>query len=167
MSGRWWRAYTRARHDAKLLRLSDKLFRWWFNLLCVASDHDGRLPDHADLCAEFRVSAKAMTEILDALIEARLFDHDETGVRPHNWNEMTARGGRLPEAEWAVLRAAVFERDDFTCTYCGERGGRLQCDHVVPIARGGSNEPQNLTTACADCNRSKWAKSVEEWRGGQ
>lgn len=87
MSGRWWRAYSGARHDAKLLRLSDKHFRWWFNLICVAADRDGYLPDHADLCAEFRTSAKAMTEILDALIAARLFDHDETGIRAHNWSE--------------------------------------------------------------------------------
>ena len=87
MSGRWWRAYNGARHDAKLLRLSDKHFRWWFNLICVAAERDGYLPDHADLCAEFRTSAKAMTEILDALVEARLFDHDETGIRAHNWNE--------------------------------------------------------------------------------
>jgi hypothetical protein len=87
MSGRWWRAYNGARHDAKLLRLSDKHFRWWFNLICVAAERDGYLPDHADLCAEFRTSAKAMTEILDALVAARLFDHDETGIRAHNWNE--------------------------------------------------------------------------------
>lgn len=87
MSGRWWRAYNGARHDAKLLRLSDKHFRWWFNLICVAAERDGYLPDHADLCAEFRTSAKAMTEILDALVAAHLFDHDETGIRAHNWNE--------------------------------------------------------------------------------
>lgn len=86
MSGRWWRAYSRARHDPKLLRLSDKHFRWWFNLVCVAADNGGVLPSHADLAVEFRVSGKTMTETLDALIAAGLFDHDETGIRPHNWN---------------------------------------------------------------------------------
>lgn len=86
MSERWWRAYGRARHDPKLLKLSDKHFRWWFNLVCVASDNDGILPPHADLAVEFRVSGKTMTAVLDALIAAGLFDHDETGIRPHNWN---------------------------------------------------------------------------------
>lgn len=86
MSGRWWRAYSRARHDPKLLKLSDKHFRWWFNLVCAASDHDGALPSHADLAVEFRVSGAAMTQVLDALVSAGLLDHDETGIHPHNWN---------------------------------------------------------------------------------
>lgn len=88
MSGRWWRAYSRARHDPKLLRVSDKHFRWWFNLLCVAADNGGLLPSHADLAVEFRVSAKSMTDILDALVEARLLDHDDGGIRPHNWSTL-------------------------------------------------------------------------------
>ena len=86
MSGRWWRAYGRARHDPKLLKLSDRHFRWWFSLVCVASDNNGILPPCADLAVEFRVSSKVMTEALDALIAAGLFDHDETGIHPHNWN---------------------------------------------------------------------------------
>lgn len=86
MSGRWWRAYSSARHNPKLLRLPDKMFRWWFNLVCVASENNGKLPSHADLAAEFRVPDKVMTEALDALVEARLFDHDETGIHAHDWN---------------------------------------------------------------------------------
>lgn len=88
MSGRWWRAYDRSRHNPKLLKLSDRHFRWWFNLVCAASEKGGVLPPHADLAAEFRVSGKVMTDILDALIAAELFDHDETGIRPHDWDEL-------------------------------------------------------------------------------
>lgn len=66
--------------------------------------------------------------------------------------------------EWMVIRARVFARDDYTCTYCGERGKKLQCDHIVPVARGGSHSDENLTTACEPCNRSKGAKMLEEWR---
>lgn len=71
---------------------------------------------------------------------------------------------RLSWPEWAELRAFVFERDDYVCTYCGERGRALECDHIVPVSRGGSNDLDNLTTACQPCNRSKRAKLVEEWR---
>lgn len=88
MSGRWWRAYGRARHDPKLLKLSDKDFRWWFNLVCVAGDHGGILPPCDDLAVEFRVSPAAMTKTLDALIAAGLFDNDDTGIHPHNWNAL-------------------------------------------------------------------------------
>jgi len=70
---------------------------------------------------------------------------------------------RLAWSEWASLRARVFERDDYTCMYCSTRGGRLECDHMIPISRGGTNEISNLTTACVSCNRSKRAKTPEEW----
>ena len=66
-------------------------------------------------------------------------------------------------SEWAQARSAVFERDDYTCQYCGVRGGRLECDHVIPVCRGGSNDYTNLVTACFRCNRSKHSKTVEEW----
>jgi hypothetical protein len=65
--------------------------------------------------------------------------------------------------EWALLRAAVFERDDYTCQYCGERGGRLECDHIHPVARGGGSEMNNLATSCFRCNRSKRSKTLQEW----
>ena len=71
--------------------------------------------------------------------------------------------GRLPAAEWADLLSSIFERDNYTCAYCGDRGGRLECDHVVPLARGGSNDPENLVTACFPCNRDKGTKFVGEW----
>lgn len=72
---------------------------------------------------------------------------------------------RPPAHEWRELRGVVFERDDYTCQYCGERGGKLECDHVVPVSRGGSNELENLATACKKCNRSKRAKTPAEWMG--
>lgn len=72
--------------------------------------------------------------------------------------------GRLNPREWSLLRVQVFERDGYACVYCGD-GGILHCDHVVPVARGGSNEIENLATACAPCNLSKGDKLLSEWKG--
>lgn len=72
---------------------------------------------------------------------------------------------RLSADSWGILRSEVFERDDYTCRYCGDRGVTLECDHVVPISKGGTNELGNLVTACAPCNRSKRDKALEEWAG--
>jgi 5-methylcytosine-specific restriction endonuclease McrA len=66
--------------------------------------------------------------------------------------------------EWSVIRDRIFKRDDFTCTYCFKRGGDLECDHIIPVARGGGNEDDNLTTACKPCNQSKGALLLSEWR---
>lgn len=49
--------------------------------------------------------------------------------------------------------------------YCGARGVPLECDHVFPISKGGSNEDDNLVAACVPCNRSKGANTPEQWRG--
>jgi 5-methylcytosine-specific restriction endonuclease McrA len=76
-------------------------------------------------------------------------------LRPYN--------GRMAPALWAKVRARIYARDDYTCRYCGERGGRLECDHVVPLSKGGSDEDDNLVTACWRCNRSKAAKLLSDW----
>lgn len=36
------------------------------------------------------------------------------------------------------------------------------CDHLVPVARGGSSEPENLITACYMCNSIKQNWLIEE-----
>lgn len=71
--------------------------------------------------------------------------------------------GRPPPKEWSELRARAFRRDDYTCQYCGVRGVQLQCDHIIPVSRGGSNDLSNLATACRKCNLSKHDKTPEEW----
>lgn len=91
----------------------------------------------------------------------RYIEFIDGGFKILDWPEYDH--SRLPWEEWAPLRALVFERDNFTCQYCGIRGVRLECDHIVPIASGGANDLENLTTACVSCNRSKGAKSLEMW----
>jgi hypothetical protein len=73
--------------------------------------------------------------------------------------------GRLRGDVWQDICARIFKRDNYTCTYCGVRGGALECDHMMPISRGGSNDDDNLTTACKPCNRAKRAMTVQEWMG--
>ena len=70
---------------------------------------------------------------------------------------------RCVPRDWLEIRDAVFERDGYGCVHCGS-GRDLHCDHVEPLALGGSNDPNNLVTACASCNLSKGSKTVAEWR---
>lgn len=71
--------------------------------------------------------------------------------------------GRPSGSEWQRIRSKIYARDDYTCQYCGERGGRLECDHVFPVSRGGETTEENLVTACFACNRAKRDKTPEEW----
>jgi len=58
---------------------------------------------------------------------------------------------------WYALRFQILARDKFICQYCG-RGApdvMLEVDHKIPVSEGGTNEPDNLITACVACNRGK------------
>lgn len=60
------------------------------------------------------------------------------------------------------LRFDVLNRDGFRCQYCGADGriAELHIDHRTPVALGGSNEINNLITACVPCNLGKRTKIV-------
>jgi 5-methylcytosine-specific restriction endonuclease McrA len=62
---------------------------------------------------------------------------------------------RLCASKWLIIVKQVFERDNYTCSYCGKYGGKLECDHIIPFSKGGSDELDNLTTACKKCNQAK------------
>jgi len=35
-------------------------------------------------------------------------------------------------------------------------------DHIIPVVKGGTNDPENLVSACEPCNQGKHAKLIEE-----
>lgn len=67
------------------------------------------------------------------------------------------------------VRFDILERDSFTCRFCGKRAPEteLEVDHVMPRAKGGSDDTSNLVTACRDCNRGKRDRVIDlsktEW----
>ena len=59
-----------------------------------------------------------------------------SGEKASNW-----RGGVTPKnkvirrsLEFQLWREAVFKRDDWTCRWCGQRGGILHPHHIKPFA---------------------------------
>lgn len=69
--------------------------------------------------------------------------------------------------QWYKIIKEVFKRDNYTCQYCGQIGGKLEADHIIPFSKGGSDEMSNLITSCRKCNRQKKDKSANEfikWR---
>jgi hypothetical protein len=97
-----------------------------------------------------------------ALIEFKKLGLSDSGAL---FDPKCRSGTRLPFAEWMWVRSRVFERDGFVCLYCGSGDRPLECDHVVPVSRGGGHDFSNLATSCFDCNRSKGAKTLTEWQG--
>jgi hypothetical protein len=58
---------------------------------------------------------------------------------------------RMTEA----IRQKVFERDNYTCRYCGSKSGPFHADHVYPWSKGGETSINNIVTACERCNVKK------------
>jgi 5-methylcytosine-specific restriction endonuclease McrA len=61
-----------------------------------------------------------------------------------------------------LSRRALFQRDNFTCQYCGEKPQKLEVEHVVPRAHGGRNRWENVVTACRRCNAHKRDRTPEQ-----
>ena len=64
-----------------------------------------------------------------------------------------------------LLRQLIIERDEHCCVHCGatELDAIFQIDHLLPVTRGGTNEPHNLVTACRWCNARKGNMTLDEW----
>jgi len=60
------------------------------------------------------------------------------------------------------IRFLILERDGFRCRLCGKtaKDTKLEVDHIVPIAKGGTDSLTNLWTLCFDCNRGKSKLSI-------
>jgi 5-methylcytosine-specific restriction endonuclease McrA len=70
---------------------------------------------------------------------------------------------RVPRAaQRKISRRALFARDGWRCMYCGQNGGRLTLDHVVPRSRGGESIWENVVTSCAPCNLRKGNRLLTE-----
>jgi len=61
-----------------------------------------------------------------------------------------------------LSRRALFQRDNFTCQYCGDKPVKLEVEHVIPRSQGGKNLWHNVTTACRSCNARKRDRTPEE-----
>lgn len=81
----------------------------------------------------------------------------QKGERGNNW-----KGGQYAKDEllrhsldYKEWRRHVFQRDDYTCQSCGERGGELQADHEFPFALYPDLrfEILNGRTLCVPCHK--------------
>lgn len=86
--------------------------------------------------------------------------------RPHPWytgkNNHFWRGGKTGATtsarmslEYKIWRRGVFERDNWTCIWCGWRGNKLNADHIKPFC----DFPElrfaldNGRTLCVPCHK--------------
>lgn len=69
-----------------------------------------------------------------------------------------ARAGVFTASQWA----ARLREYGGCCAYCGS-DKRIEIEHVVPLARGGSNMIANIVPSCRACNQAKGVMTPDEW----
>lgn len=69
---------------------------------------------------------------------------------------------RRPRRVRKLTRFEIFNRDRYTCQYCGQKTRQLTLDHVIPRYRGGQHTWENIVSACVACNRRKAGRTPQE-----
>ena len=85
-------------------------------------------------------------------------------VREHTRDRRALRAAAFVATVTVADIARLMERQRGRCPYCDRsiRDG-YHVDHYVPLAKGGTHEPENVQLTCAACNQSKGAKLPEEF----
>ena len=69
---------------------------------------------------------------------------------------------KRPRPRRKLTRLEIFNRDKYTCQYCGKETRQLTLDHVIPRYKGGEHTWENVVSACISCNRHKAGKTPEQ-----
>lgn len=81
----------------------------------------------------------------------------------HNWHvdgkgkeRDTKRKAEMDRLEYRLWRESVFERDEYSCACCGEKGGELNADHILPWASHPDRryDVENGRTLCVACHKA-------------
>jgi 5-methylcytosine-specific restriction endonuclease McrA len=95
----------------------------------------------------------------------RVVDHsgvvheEDVQVGPQQ-DGMRAKNAPRSESREAIperVRHEVWRRDQGRFVECGSRE-RLEYDHIIAVANGGSNTARNIELRCETCNRRKGAR---------
>lgn len=143
--------YTKAT-DTELL---SAIIELWERVL----EAEGRTPQRKDLATYgYPFSGDTVVRRFGSWRHALLRAHDSVSWDADDSPEPTPA---TPQRERRTLslrkRFFVMKRDGFCCVRCGAHGVgvRLEINHRVPFAKGGSDALDNLETLCFDCNRGQ------------
>lgn len=110
---------------------------------CIICGKKFKNPNKAKTCSKF--------------CRAKHYHNFQNGEKSHLW-----KGGKTTRVmiirtsyQYKFWRTAVFERDDYTCQHCGQRGGKLNADHIKPFSQFPELvfDVNNGRTLCLDCHR--------------
>jgi 5-methylcytosine-specific restriction endonuclease McrA len=117
-----------------------------------------------------RKGAKRRRErMFDPVVRAAVLAKDRA------WHKANPeKSAALAKAKKAKRRAAgtisaadirrIADKQGGRCYWCGVLFGlKYHADHYIPVARGGTSDPENMVASCPPCNLSRRDKMPGEW----
>ncbi len=102
------------------------------------------------------INSRLLTEIEYLIHTLRIMVEPEfIPLETHDSSLEEKKDRYIPKA----VKTSVWRRDRAKCVECGSQE-RLEYDHIIPVAKGGSNTERNVQLLCEKCNRSKAANIV-------
>jgi hypothetical protein len=158
MSKHFARIPRKVLNDPRLGLLSPWIWRTALELWLLCDDQ-GQLPTDEIITWKIHRTANTWIEARDKLINAGLIQ-GTVFVPARQAYEARQAWRDVYGSEWPLTRLQILERDSYTCQYCGDEANHV--DHIVPISRGGTNDPENLVASCSSCNHRKGNRTPEE-----
>lgn len=125
--------------------------------------HRQSVEDDVDVLSRYARVSRQRMKTWWPQIKAACFDATDFGVK-------------LKELEWLSVQTISAERQTLrhlldrlvefwgsACVYCRNESGELQIEHIVPLARGGTDDITNLTLSCGACNIRKRTQTAAEF----
>jgi hypothetical protein len=174
----WFRLYNDIvdNHKIRMLAFED---RWHF--IAIMACHSQELGGgdeffERSLAIKLGVQLRELEEIQRRLMDVNLIDinwvpigwddrqflSDTSKERVKKYREKRKQNNLSSgQGGYEKHRAALMQRDDSRCVYCGS-DQNLCIDHMVPIALGGTDHIDNLAISCKACNSGKSGRTPEQ-----
>lgn len=111
-------------------------------------------PKESDVDGYFAFCRSKLWSSREWLAPKKWLDAADAMFPPEHVNG--ASGGAVGRTISVSVRNEVWRRDEGRCVVCGSRE-RLEYDHIIPVAMGGSSTARNVQLLCEACNRQKGA----------